>query len=448
MRTGVDVFRLNFSHGDHATHEESLLAIRNIAREMEIPVAVLQDLSGPKIRLGEFRDGSAVLESGRKFELYSEDITGTADGVSVSYPGLWKDVKQNQRILLADGMLELKVLETEPGKVTTKIIDGGEISDHKGLNLPETELSLPALSEKDRADLKWGIEHQVDYVAMSFVRSAEDLVPAREAMEEAKVSIPLIAKIEKPEAVDNLDEIIASADGVMIARGDLGVEMAPEKVPGLQKQIISKANQNDVLVITATQMLESMIHNPRPTRAEASDVANAIYDGTDAIMLSGETAVGEYPIQAAEMMQKIASESERQTVKFMKKKVSFATTTPSFSKVASHLAAQASEDMNVRPICAFTMSGFTARLLSKYRPETPVFALTPDERVFNQLALVWGVVPIRVPEVETFEDILRSVNEVFREKLGFKPGDVVVVVCGLPVPVRGTTNTVRLHVLE
>ncbi len=445
---GVNVFRLNFSHGKNEEHLERLNAIRAIAARHEKSVAVLQDLPGPKIRLGQFRNGEALLEPGTRFVLDNDPTPGDAKRCAITYSELWKDVQKGQRILLADGVRELRVLSMEEDRVETEVVVGGVISDRKGVNLPETRLRIPALTEKDRESLLWGIEHGVDYMALSFVRTAEDLQPAREALQAANSRTPLIAKIEKPEAIRNLDSILDAADGVMVARGDLGVEMVPEKVPALQKEIILKANEKDKIVITATQMLESMIENPRPTRAEASDVANAIYDGTDAIMLSGETAVGKYPVQAVEMMRRIALETEGHRFQCSAGRKPLSFETESLEKLVSHMASEASRNTNTRAICAFTCSGFTARLIAKFRPPDPIYALTPDETTLRQMALVWGVQPILVPEVEDFEGVLKIVNETFCKRLGFQPGDVVVVVCGLPVPVRGTTNTVRLHVLQ
>lgn len=448
VRAGVNVFRLNFSHGDHQEHKGRLDAIRDITSRLGVPVAILQDLPGPKIRLGQFQNGEALLEPGKRFVLDNDTTLGTSERCWITYSDLWQDAKPGQRILLADGVREIRVVSSAPGRVETEVVVGGIISDRKGVNLPDTRLRIPALTEKDRESLTWGLEHRVDYMALSFVRTAEDLQPAREAIADSGSRTPLIAKIEKPEAIENLDSILDVADGVMVARGDLGVEVVPEKVPALQKEIILKANEKDRIVITATQMLESMIENPRPTRAEASDVANAIYDGTDAIMLSGETAVGKFPVESVQMMRRIALETENHRFKCGTSRQPLSFETESLEKLVSHMASEASRNNNTRAICAFTCSGFTARLIAKFRPPDPIYALTPDETTFRQMALVWGVKPILVPKVEDFEGILQIVNETFCKKLGFRPGDVVVVVCGLPVPVRGTTNTVRLHVLQ
>ncbi|HEV7236404.1 MAG TPA: pyruvate kinase, partial [Ktedonobacteraceae bacterium] len=413
MRVGMNVARLNFSHGTQNDHAIVIERVRSISARLGCAIAILQDLQGPKIRTGQLKDGQPVmLVDGTETTITTRPIIGNADMFATTYQPLPQDVKVGDRILLDDGLLELRVLAHNETDVRCQVVHGGLLKEHKGINLPGVAVSAPALTEKDRDDLKFGVLHKVDYVALSFVRKPEDVVEAKQLIKQyqvelnvgklAQISIPLIAKLEKPEAVARLDEILDVVDGVMVARGDLGVEMAPEKVPLIQKRIINRCNDLGLPVITATQMLESMITNPRPTRAEASDVANAILDGTDAVMLSGETAVGAYPIEAVQMMVRIALETESGNRTARQPQCKRLTQ----AHAVSHAARALAEEASVQTIVVFTRSGASAHLISKDRPRTPILAYTPSERVYRQLALWWGVWPHILPMQGTTEELI------------------------------------------
>ncbi len=454
MRAGMNVARLNFSHGTHAEHKLVIERVRTISARLGCAVAILQDLQGPKIRTGKLQDGQPVtLVDGSQIIITTSDMAGNAQIISTTYKPLPQDVKAGDRILLDDGLLELRVLGTSESDVQCEVVYGGELGEHKGINLPGVAVSSPALTEKDRDDLRFGIEQGVDYVALSFVRKPEDAREAQELIrhyineiygEEDGRNIPLIVKIEKPEAVEHLEAILAVTDGVMVARGDLGVEMPPEKVPLIQKRIISKCNELGLPVITATQMLESMITNPRPTRAEVSDVATAILEGTDAIMLSAETSVGAFPIQSVQMMARIAIETEANY---------HATAHPihqhrSLAQAVSHAARALSEDTHVQDIVVFTRSGNSARLISNDRPRVPILAYTPSEHVYHQLALWWGVWPHCISMQGTTENLVALVEKHLLENGLAHPGEYVVIMGGLPIASQARTNFVKLHRLE
>ena len=454
MRAGMNVARLNFSHGTHAEHEQVIQRARTISARLGCAVAILQDLQGPKIRTGTLQDGKPVtLVDGSRITITTRDVEGNAQTLSTNYKALPQDVKAGDRILLDDGLLELRVLGANETDVQCEVVYGGELGEHKGINLPGVAVSSPALTEKDRDDLRFGVAQGVDYIALSFVRKPED---AREAQQlirqyiseiygvEDGRKIPLIVKIEKPEAVEHLDAILAVTDGVMVARGDLGVEMPPEKVPLIQKHIISKCNELGLPVITATQMLESMITNPRPTRAEVSDVSTAILEGTDAIMLSAETSVGAFPIQAVSMMARIAIETEASY---------HATAHPihqhrTLAQAVSHAARALSEDTHVQDIVVFTRSGNSARLISNDRPRVPILAYTPSEHVYHQLALWWGVWPHRISMQGTTENLIALVEKRLLEDGLAHPGEYVVIMGGLPIASQARTNFVKLHRID
>jgi pyruvate kinase len=450
MRAGMNVARLNFSHGTQDEHAIVIERIRAIAAHLGCPIAILQDLQGPKIRTGPLQGGQFVkLVDGATFTITTRPVDGSAQLVSTTYQQLPQDVKAGDRILLDDGLMELRVLDRNETEVHCVVVHGGLLKEHKGINLPGVAVSAPALTEKDRDDLKFGIKHGVDYVALSFVRKPEDVLEAKELIRQSQaekgdkysVPTPLIAKLEKPEAVARLDDILEVVDGVMVARGDLGVEMPLEKVPLFQKRIIDRCNDLGLPVITATQMLESMIANPRPTRAEVSDVANAILDGTDAIMLSAETATGVYPIEAVQVMVRIAVETEasnRTANQPQCKRLSQA-------HAVSHAARALTEEASVQSIVVFTRSGASAHLISKDRPRTPILAYTPSERVYRQLALWWGVWPHCIEMRGTTEDLIALVERRLLEDKLAKPGDHVVIMGGLPVASRARTNFVKLH---
>src|SRR5713226_3447509 len=388
LEAGVDVFRLNFSHGEAEDHARSYDAVRAAENQIGRVAAVMQDLAGPKIRVGRLQNGAVELRDGEPLIITTREVSGNAHELCTNYPGLPRDVHTGDRILLDDGALELVVEKTGRVAVTTRVVRGGTLGEHKGINLPGVSVNLPAMTEKDFKDLEFGLQLGVDYVALSFVRRAKDIALGRRAVAAQGGHVPLIAKLEKAEAIDNLDEILRAADGVMVARGDLGVELDPEWVPVLQKTIIQKANAAGILVITATQMLESMIHSPRPTRAETSDVANAILDGTDAVMLSAETAVGDYPVEAVQMMDRIARVVECSNPSIFS---SHGPAQRSTTISIAHAAASLAHEGGARAIVAMTRSGLTAQILSKLRPHEPLIAFTEQEATVRRLALWWGV---------------------------------------------------------
>lgn len=444
VAAGMDCARLNFSHGSHEDHRKVAEWVRNSAARAGRPLAILADLSGPKMRVGRFPNGPITLVAGTRFTLTTRDVPGDENIVSVTYKPLPGDVVPGDRVLLDDGLLGLVVVEVRGEDVICEVETGGPLSNNKGLNLPGAKLSAPALTEKDRIDLAFAVDKlDVDYIALSFVRSPDDV---REAQALAKGK-PVIAKIEKPEAIERLTEICDAADGCMVARGDLGVEMGSEKVPLIQKRIIYEVNQRGKLVITATQMLDSMIRNPRPTRAEAADVANAVLDGTDAVMLSGETASGSYAVESVQMMAAIVREVETAWVSDLKSGIHEAKLEGEwgFANSAARAAAILSFALPLKAIVTFTRDGRTARLLSEYRPRAPIVAVTPKTHVANRLALLWGVAPrLEVPP-EDLEETLRTATALLvREKICVK-GDAFAMVAGWPP--SGGTNTVKLHSL-
>jgi len=456
IQAGMNVARLNFSHGTYDEHKVVYKRIRAISHKLRMPVAILLDLQGPKIRTGLLKDGEPVtLENGKTFSITKKDVEGSAQIVSTTYKDLPSDVKIGDTILIDDGLIELNVLSSDDDTVNCKVINGGVLKEHKGINLPGVNVSAPSLTEKDIEDLHFGIKLGVDYFALSFVRSASDLEMIKSLMKESGADIPVIAKIEKPEAVDNLDEILEITDAVMVARGDLGVEMHPEQVPTIQKMIIHKAIKANVPVITATQMLETMSTNPIPTRAEASDVANAIFDGTDAVMLSGETASGKFPVKAVEMMTRIATEAESSP--FMRYNLQFE---KDLHDVIHHAIAQSSvnilHEVDAKAIVSFSISGKTSKLISKQRPSKPVYVFTASQQVYDRLSLLWGITPLMIFHLDEFEEIIKSnehiicmneivplAEEALKDKGLIKTDDLVIIVTGL---VRvGTANLIKIH---
>lgn len=454
MRAGMNVARLNFSHGTQQDHALVIERVRSISARLGYSIALLQDLQGPKIRTGALQGAQPVrLVDGAKVTITTRDVLGTADLISTTYKALPNDVKVGDRILLDDGLLELRVLSYDETDVVCEVVHGGLLKEHKGINLPGVAVSAPALTEKDRDDLKFGVMHGVDFVALSFVRRPEDVREAKQLIRQHQlelagkktaaplVPIPLIAKLEKPEAIAHLDEILEAVDGVMVARGDLGVEMAPEKVPLIQKRIIARCNDLGLPVITATQMLESMIINPSPTRAETSDVANSILDGTDAVMLSAETATGAYPIEAVQMMVRIALETEAGNKTARQPQCKRLTQ----AHAVSHAARALSEEASVQAIVVFTRSGNSAHLISKDRPRTPILAYTPSERVYHQLALWWGVWPYYIALQGTTEELIAVVDQRLRDDKLVQRGENVVIMGGLPIASQARTNFVKLQ---
>jgi pyruvate kinase len=446
IEAGMDVARLNFSHGTHEQHRETYERIRSVSEEVGKPVAILQDLQGPKIRVGQFAEGPVILENGDEFTVTTRDVEGDASIVSTTYGGLPRDVEVGDTLLLDDGLLRLEVTEVTQKDVVTRVLVGGKLSNNKGINLPTSKVSAPSLTEKDKRDLKFGIDLGVDYVALSFVRSALDIHQLQALLpDENRQRIKVISKIEKPQAIGELDDIISVSDGIMIARGDLGVEMPPQEVPMIQKKAINQAASLGRLSITATQMLESMTENPRPTRAEASDVANAIMDGSDAVMLSGETAIGEYPVESVRMMANIIEEVERSDMYRDSPSPEFLEHLKTFPNAVSRSAAIAGDELTVDGIVVLTWSGSTARLLMTYRPSKPIIACTPSPRVRNQLALFWGVEPYLIEMMDNTNMMLERVEELMVQERGATSGDEVIVVMGSPTGEHTETNLIKFH---
>jgi pyruvate kinase len=449
IRAGMNVARMNFSHGTHAEHAARIAAVRRISDRLGGSVGILQDLQGPKIRVGEL-PAPLQLSEGELVHLYAAEADPPkADGkkIPVDFRQLFESVRTADRLLLDDGRLTLEVVSVKERALTARVVVGGPLTSHKGINLPGVRLRIAGFTEKDQADLAFGIAQNVDAVAISFVRTVEDVRQVRAAMEKFSEGrrLPwLIAKLEKPEALDNLDAILDAVDGVMVARGDLGVELPPERVPALQKHIIRTANARAKLVITATQMLESMISNPLPTRAEASDVANAVFDGTDAVMLSAETASGKYPLEAVQMMDRIVREAETHFIEWGQEQTRIALGDEDAASMAR--AAQAlANDSNVTAVSVFTMQGQTAWLISKVRPRVPILAFTPELETFRRLSFLWGVSPQLVPYANTLEEMLRHVDSALTRTGTLQPGDQVVLVCGFPVGATRAPNMALLH---
>jgi pyruvate kinase len=445
LRAGMDVARLNFSHGTHEEHARTITQLRAAAQELKKTIAILADLQGPKIRTGALAGGGPVLlHAGQKFVITTARVLGDSTRVNTTFRPLPREVHHGDRILLSDGLIELRVERVRGGEVICEVINGGELGEHKGINLPGINLHVPALPLKDREDLAFALKHGADYVAVSFVRRPEDVLIAKSLIRRARKDTPVIAKLEKPEAIENLDAILRVADGVMVARGDLGVEMSPERVPVVQKTIIARAREFRRPVITATQMLESMTENPRPTRAEASDVANAIFDGSDAVMLSAETASGEYPVEAVSMMARIIEEAEASITEFPRPAPQEQL---KVAETVAELVCHASRELHMKLIAVFTHSGFTARLVSRYRPLVPIIAFSPEAETRRRMALIWGVMPKQIEDTRKI-DSLAAVAEkhLLRGRL-VRKGDVIGIVAGTPMGIRGTTNFMKFHVI-
>lgn len=444
IAAGANVFRLNASHGTIEEHAASARLVRDAAAGLGVEAGLLFDLQGPKIRLGRFEGGGCVLPTGARFTITTEPVTGNAQRASTSYEALARDVKPGDRILLADGAVALRVLSTDGLSVTTEVLSGGPIGDRKGINLPGVKVSAPSLTDKDRKDAEAALAMGVDLFALSFVRGAEDVVRLREFLQARGSDAPIVAKIEKPEAWERLEEILAASDGVMVARGDLGVETALEKVPFIQKATIERARLRGRFVITATQMLESMVENPFPTRAEVSDVANAIYDGTDAVMLSAETSIGKHPLEAVRMMARVAAEADSGIPAGR-----FADPphgpSPTDAEMVADAARHAARSASVSAIAVFTSSGFSARLVARYRPGVPIYAFSPHLRVVRRLAPVYGVRAIVAPDISSTDGMLAWMDaELLRRGLA-TAGDGVVFIAGQPIGRPGTTNLMKLH---
>ncbi|MBU4093372.1 MAG: pyruvate kinase [Propionicimonas sp.] len=442
VAAGMNVARLNMSHGDHILHAQRVEWIRDAARAAGRPVGILADLQGPKIRLGEFENGAAELVAGQQFVITIEDVAGTAERASTTLKTLTADVTAGDQILINDGAIELVALAVTDTEVITEVIVGGRVSDHKGINLPGVPVSVPALSTKDERDLRWALRHGVDMVALSFVRSAADIEPVRQVMESEGRHVPVIAKLEKPQALENLDAVIDTFDAFMVARGDLGVELPLEDVPSVQKRIIDAARIWAKPVIVATQMLESMITSHRPTRAEVSDVANAILDGADAVMLSGETAVGDYAIEAVEVMSRIVTRTEAEGLDKIRALAWNPHTTPG---VISKAAVEVAERVNAKYLAAFTISGDTPHRLARLRSEVPIMAFTPLPKTAQELTLCWGVQSFVTPEYTNTDSMVASVQDALTTTGFLKRGDRVVIVAGNPGRTIYQTNSLRVY---
>jgi pyruvate kinase len=443
IAAGMNVARLNLSHGTHAAHAKVVKSLKSLGRSLNRPVAIMLDLQGPKIRTGRIEGGSMVVNAHDPLTITTRAVEGEPGLVSTTYRGITKDLQPGDRVLMDDGLIELKVQSKNKTDLFCEVINGGIIGEHKGINLPGITTGIQAVTEKDKIDLDFGLALEIDFVALSFVRSAGDVETLKRLLKKKGGNIPVISKIEKPQALDKLEEILDATDGIMVARGDLGVELSPEQVPVAQKKMIALANEKRKIVITATQMLESMTEHPLPTRAEASDVANAILDGTDAIMLSGETSVGKYPVKAVKMMARIARVTERN----FPTTATFSRRTSDFSDTISEAACIAAENLGLKAIVAFSQSGFTARLISKYRPSVPIIAFTTSEDVQRSLALSWGVKALLLPIMDNSDMMIKAMEDQLRKKRLVRKNDRVVIVAGHPLIRQGKTNLMKLHVV-
>ena len=445
IEAGMNVASFNFSHGTHAEHAAVIATLRQAAKKLKKNIAILLDTKGPEIRIGKFLNGKVTLQAGELFTLTTKQVQGTTEQVYVNYPGIVKDVRPGMQILLDDGLIVLEIMAVTDTAVNCRVLTGGELADNKGVNIPAARLQMPALSEKDRADIIFAMKYDFDFIAASFTRRADDILAIRALLEEFHSDIPIIAKIENEEGVAEIDKILAVADGVMVARGDLGVEVPAEDVPLIQKKLIKKCNAVGKPVIIATQMLESMIHNPRPTRAEASDVANAIFDGADAVMLSGETAVGKYPVEAVQTMARIAARAETALEYESNLEVIAAPPEPSVTDAIAFATCHAAQELKAKAIITATQSGFTARHVAKYKPKARIVAVTPRKAVARRLSLTWGVFPLLCPPMANTDEMFAAAIEAALANKYIHNGDLVVITAGVPVGISGTTNLLRIQ---
>ncbi len=446
MLAGMNVARFNFSHGSHEEHKRKYDRIRKLRDELELPVAVMLDTKGPEIRLKDFANKKEELEAGQKFTLTTRDIMGTKDEVAITYKNLTNDLHPGMTVLIDDGLIELKVEEITGEDIICTVVNGGPVSDKKGVNVPGAELTMPYLSEQDKSDIIFGCEQGFDFIAASFVRTKEDVQDIRKILKEQNSQMKIIAKIESTQGINNLEEIIKEADGIMVARGDMGVEIPFEDVPVIQKKLIKLAEAEGKYVITATQMLDSMIHHPRPTRAEVTDVANAIYDGTTAIMLSGETASGDYPVEAVKTMAKIAERTEADidyVGRLHKRDYAPIDSTTAISHATCNIAAE----LNADAILTVTMSGFTASMVSKYKPNCPIIACAINPTICRQANLMWGVTPLHIRQEDTADELFKEAINSAKNAGYLKAGDKVVITAGVPLGIPGRTNMVRVEEL-
>lgn len=447
LKAGMDVARVNFSHGTHEGHGKTIDLFRKVRDHLGMPAAVMLDTKGPEIRTRDFEGGKAMLKNGELFTLTTENVLGNAERASITYANLPGELKEGDEVLIDDGKLRLKVTETTQTDIVCRVITGGQISNHKGINVPNVALSMEYLSPADKDDLLFGIEKDVDYVAASFVRRADDVIALRNFLTENGGSdIKIISKIENIEGIDNFEEILEASDGIMVARGDMGVEVNFARLPGIQKRFIKRCQQSGKTVITATQMLESMIQNPLPTRAEITDVANAVFDGTSAVMLSGETAMGAYPAEAVAAMAKIAKQAEQDDPRFLPgANVWYEMDAQDTTNAVGHAACTLARDINAKAIMSITKSGYTALRMSKFRPATMLIAATPHEKTYHQMALIWGVHPLMVENLQNVDVLVYRCMEEGRKEGLLHTGDKVVISAGVPLDVTGKTNMIRVE---
>ena len=447
-QAGMNVARFNFSHGSHEEHKQRMDCLKKVREEAGLPIAILLDTKGPEIRTGDMKDGKIFLKKGEVLRLTPRACLGTPEKIQITYPDLYKDVQTGTSILIDDGLIELRVEQTQEQDILCRVLNDGAVSNHKGINVPDVHLSIPYLSDKDKEDIKFGIEQGVDFIAASFVRTPDDVQQLRMLLDEnGGENINIIAKIENQQGVENIDGIVALADGVMIARGDMGVEIPAEDVPSIQKLLIKKVTLAGKQVITATQMLDSMMKNPRPTRAEVTDVANAIYDGTGAIMLSGETAAGLYPVEALTMMARIAERTEEDIDYRKRFFVRDRKANPDITDAICHATCTTAHDLNARAIVTVTKSGRSARMVARYRPDCDIIGCTPSETVAHQLNLVWGVSPVLVEEKNNVFDLFDYALDTTGDQGLMKEGDIAVITSGVPIGVSGTTNMIKVQVV-
>lgn len=447
MLSGMNVARCNFSHGVHDDHKKRMDMVKKIRDEVQKPVAILLDTKGPEVRVKKFKGGKVTLEQGQLFTLTSEETEGTKEKVSVTYNRLYEDLEKGMKVLIDDGLIEMQVEKVEQANIVCRVINGGVVSNNKGVNIPDVSLSMPYLSDVDRADILFGIEQDVDFIAASFVQKKDDVLQIRRLLDKnGGEGIRIISKIENMQGVQNIDEIIDVSDGIMIARGDMGVEIPYEEVPVIQKMIMKKVYEKGKTAITATQMLESMIKNPRPTRAEVTDIANAVYDGTSAIMLSGETAAGAYPVEAVKTMARIALRTE-QDINYQKRFFDYdRKANPDITDAICHATCTTAYDLNAKAIVTVTKSGYSARMISRYRPGSDIIGCTTSEKVCRQLALTWGVMPIMLKEEKDVFDLFNNAI-LAAEKMGLlQKGDVTVITSGVPIGMSGTTNMIKVQI--
>ncbi|MDY3947685.1 MAG: pyruvate kinase [Ezakiella sp.] len=446
IESGMNVARLNFSHGSHEEHQARIDLIKKIRDKIKEPVAIMLDTKGPEIRIGKFKEGRIRIEQGQEFILTTKEILGDNKMVSVSYDGITDDVTIGGRLLMDDGLVEFEIIATRPGEVILKAINSGELSDRKGVNIPNAKIKLPALTNRDIEDIKFGIKNDVDFIAASFIRTREDVLSIRKILEEnGGYNIGIISKIENREGVDNMDDILEVSDGIMVARGDLGVEIPPQEIPHVQKELIKKCNIQGKVVITATQMLDSMTRNPRPTRAEVMDVANSILDGTSAVMLSGESAAGKYPVNSIRMMRDIALATEA-SPEYLKKIREIDQSEKNTTNAIAEATWRVAKDLNAKSIITATNSGRTSRAISKYKPSQMIVAITESESVQRKLAMEWGVYPIVIKDTKDIDDLFNKGVELLKGKY-LKEGDLVVLTAGLPFGKSGSTNMLKVEII-